>query len=1324
MWRGLFLTTLMFFESAARFYLTSQPGDWAVITLRISGMSTEEYMICYSGSKPIVTVRKTNPALTGCAFNMTVDIFDGKDFVVSKATNGLFLDGKKSPIQLSTDSQVNPMGKLTYDIWQRFYWYNQEGKFHKSCAYKPTGDDWVLSTVVNTTNCEYSTELIFIIKQINTACIGCSTCFNSTCYACAPGFESSLFPEACIPQYCNMFNRTDNYLICLSCEDGYSVNTSGFCQKNDCSADPNAELCDSAGLCVECKVGFKCIDGVCASSSCPTKLGCLFCTPSGSCVSCDTTLALVSGQCYLKICMIGCSACEMMGKCVACNSGMYLTSVGGCADYPCPLNTDHFQGGCASSNCTAAHCTRCNATVGCIECASGFQTVLGECFLDACSLEGCAFCKDVSTCGVCNLGLELRSGLCYFNNCEDSNCVHCTASTGCHSCAAGFVLVGERCYLETCEVPGCFLCVDSQSCAFCADNLEFHSVSIGCAKNICSESHCALCRYGMCLECRSPFYLTIDGVCEGCLDSRCEVCTVDVGVCEKCVIGFGVFEGVCYLQNCGLFGCDLCSDKGVCVVCVDEFEMKGGLCGCPKGTYRVGEGCELCGPLCIDCDGPTHCIECIGEAEVESGQCTACPNCLECETGVCAKCESGFFLQSGRCETCGENCELCRSAESCEACKSGSSLRSGRCEAGAENCETGSFRSGEICEPCPATCVGCASNTFCFSCVGKFVLSDGQCLDASELQNSEPNESSTCLTVSGSVCLFCVQGFYPLAGVCDECGEGCRACSSRLDCFECLPLYTEIKGLCIRSCLDSQFELDGECFDCAACPDCTVCPVCCGSILPLRLTKAASHGSNMKYRSNQALLSSVILIECKSGRCVITRIFVSETKTLTREDAEIVESNCGPANFTVRLATRGFLVDLVTTALEVPVKCSLDLKLRDNLLKIGRADSFQKFSISLRPTSPPLTAIVVQQNSWKFLSFFAFLLGMVFRGVLNSLVFITEALFLAKIPQYIHADGIRAYIIGVDNLDLNFDILLPLPFSREMVSRFCLARQARYPNIIEPCETTPIVSIDVNLVVIIWMFFSNLIPSPKSSKNIRLKKFLNYCNFFVKNWVETYYCSTGMEKFFEYLVVVSQMNSIGVEGWIIFVPMMVYAIGLMWTFLDLYLTIRRFHSSDDVAKERISGKREFIFACHHEEVERSEWISFIAVAKNYFLQIIVFCAFHFGPFTLTLSVFIQISFILLVALTLKKRFTKHSVLMIMTDSIVVFNYGLLILSSNGIKVYFWLHRLSLMIMLTVHFLLAGEDLVNEILEVFHFKIEEKAIENPDSNKLYSDNHFE
>jgi hypothetical protein len=88
-----------------------------------------------------------------------------------------------------------------------------------------------------------------------------------------------------------------------------------------------------------------------------------------------------------------------------------------------------------------------------------------------------------------------------------------------------------------------------------------------------------------------------------------------------------------------------------------------------------------------------------------------------------------------------------------------------------------------------------SSNGFCLSCYPGYTISNGQCVipRAFALSVQDPY----CLQRSGTSCIQCSSGYFPLSGVCQNVNPLCRTIGQGGSCTSCYNGYFLQNGMCV-----------------------------------------------------------------------------------------------------------------------------------------------------------------------------------------------------------------------------------------------------------------------------------------------------------------------------------------------------------------------------------------------------------------------------------------------------------------------------------------------------------------------------------------------
>ncbi|WP_373046629.1 PPC domain-containing protein [Vulgatibacter sp.] len=390
-------------------------------------------------------------------------------------------------------------------------------------------------------------------------CMGSVCTTDADCAAPTPRCNEA--GDACVACL-----ESDDCAAGEACEAGSCVAVPVECTSDvECEeAAPGRPLClveDGRGLCVECRggadcgEGIDCLGGACVDVRCESDLDCEafpdlpVCSDEGRCVGCTGDEDCAEGE-----------SCSEAGICeppFRCGSNQ------DCAGNPAGEVCDPASGACVV--CTGdADCAigqRCEERAACV--AIACDTV-NDCPVGArCEAGSC------SAAGPCGSGADCafdpRAPACN----AEGQCVECTVDAGCGT--------GERCIDEVCTVP--------QECV--------------------TDSECRggyVCAGGLCGACRTDDQCP-RGICSAgaCIDAA--TCTSDADCAD------GVCSG------------DVCSDCATTLDCAPGLWCAAGQCVQPPSCTADVE----CGPGSICNGGSCVAANCAGDVEPDQGPAQARP---------------------------------------------------------------------------------------------------------------------------------------------------------------------------------------------------------------------------------------------------------------------------------------------------------------------------------------------------------------------------------------------------------------------------------------------------------------------------------------------------------------------------------------------------------------------------------------------------------------------------------------------------------------------------------------------------------------------------
>ncbi|ELP85451.1 protein serine/threonine kinase, putative, partial [Entamoeba invadens IP1] len=444
---------------------------------------------------------------------------------------------------------------------------------------------------------------------------------------------------------------------CLSCNDNYSMTTSGTC---------------------ECL--YNDVLGKCSLLNCETYL-------NGKCHMCGNAYYYDVATDSCKKCGLKCSQCKISNSCELCqrNTGVYI-----------------FNGksACAEIDCCASYILS-----KCIKCLPGYFLIQGKC---GNCIPNCAECTYFDNCDLCDHNYMYNGTACVLQNkttilnpsfaaisCDpkycgkDSMCVECSSlfsdciecnSESCLQCDAKTILKNGKCIVESVctsiSLNFCFCGMSEISsgdkCMSPLENCDIRSLD-SCKQcfpnyNLTTTKTCTQdpiedsCRIPSeigCLSCKQGYYITPDLTCETC-DEKCTTC-IAKNFCLTCPGGMFVSNGVCK-QNGNL--------EGKC----KTFSVNGGCAQCKDGYFRVGFDCELCSEECETCLNNKSCLSCNKDYWMsETNECKSKNGTYGCAGDIttdrgCLLCIAGYYLSHRECQVCSSSCKTCIENVVCTSC--------------------------------------------------------------------------------------------------------------------------------------------------------------------------------------------------------------------------------------------------------------------------------------------------------------------------------------------------------------------------------------------------------------------------------------------------------------------------------------------------------------------------------------------------------------------------------------------------------------------------------------------------------------------------------
>ncbi|CAK55961.1 unnamed protein product (macronuclear) [Paramecium tetraurelia] len=422
-----------------------------------------------------------------------------------------------------------------------------------------------------------------------------------------------------------------------------------------------------------------------------------------------------------------------------------------------------------------------------------------------------------------------------------TGCATCFGSSQseCLSCVAGYFIDQETLCSDSCLIePNVIEDLINRRCVqFCPIDSFLQQLTnghYGC-KETCPEYYYS----NICVSsCPSQTYQ--DGLaCISCA-SPCSVCFGrDVTQCNKCDIGYYLYETTCYLDCPDQIPYGNIQDQTCVALCSSFLYLPKKLCfdSCPSFLQRY----EIANKKqCVD--------NCLSKSYLLDRDCYPCDSiCKECygpNNGNCLECESPYFLNGQTCElTCPSFYDLidhqCKAA-----CPVNLVIQNVNCQL---QCDSGYFQYGQnclkqcpkftyldndTCQNCNLQCLTCFGPTFseCYSCIDGFYLNDHSCQQTCD--NYYDQDDKACVDNCGSKfiirdykqcvlqcslgqfvceqeCLTKIQdGFYLDNGKCFLCDPKCTKCTSSNSCSECsINFYLE-QDSCVNYCSNQYLYMD------------------------------------------------------------------------------------------------------------------------------------------------------------------------------------------------------------------------------------------------------------------------------------------------------------------------------------------------------------------------------------------------------------------------------------------------------------------------------------------------------------------------------------
>ena len=561
--------------------------------------------------------------------------------------------------------------------------------------------------------------------------------------------------------------------------------------------------------------------------------------------------------------------------CMKCNTGFRIEVARQQCTSSC-VNGNEDDDLCKIDNCPK-YCVGCTSGI-CTECEPAFYINVTEnkCAV-ACPITG-------------YLTIELPKKRCELC---DSSCKQCSQAAKTNSCT--------ECYSP--ENPQRYLTLSS-SCETQCINSYISSVS----PPTCGACHadCLTCsgpNTTDCLTCR-PSPASLKFFFENTCSASCPTNTFNNGadICLKC------HDSCSTCSNSSQNDCMSCSSTQQITKYFQNNQCF--VNNCPPGFYNIppvnGDRQGLCGPCIVGCSTCT-----------QNTGCSACRATYYLHLNTCVQaCPNGFLKieNPATCESCVANCRICSNTISCDICDSGFMSNPNNTCSPTTCLSTEYYNSNlsscVVCGHCGdamlSTTFSCSNGASCQTC-GKFyvnsiqtklylntslqcVISCGTGFFKNETSqvctqchalcqdclSPGAQNCSSCLNSQGNTTNNCCPTGSYLANqydiVCTNCHNSCSKCTGLNSCTECAQGFLLKGTLCVLSCGDGFYNLNGICQNCSIpCSNCVSLSSCltCDQNQPLKLLQGSSCVSQCPprhYQDNQACIPCPIGCDsCSNG---------------------------------------------------------------------------------------------------------------------------------------------------------------------------------------------------------------------------------------------------------------------------------------------------------------------------------------------------------------------------------------------------------------------------------------------------------------------------
>jgi len=402
----------------------------------------------------------------------------------------------------------------------------------------------------------------------------------------------------------------------------------------------------------------------------------------------------------------------------------------------------------------------------------------------------------------------------------------------CTSCKEGYTLINGTCF-KSCDT-NCLRCLyyaeDNRDCTKCKKTYYLKLNSTLKDTQYSNEYYCSKCPEG-CIDCFDyylnktpisinctsclPGYFISNHICEKQCDvgegNLCLTCDLnEKNKCSSCNPGYYLNENIC--ESCEVENCIKCNEKGICIECINQYEVLNGLCfkTCKKGDNE----------LCLECNNTPlqiteNCLNCnngyfLPNDINDKTKCYPCEiGCINCfgniNQSICINCEEGYAVINGKCI---KNCEL-GPGELCLTCNYDNN------DQNCLTCNEGYYLPNDInnkkrCKKCGEFMKKCHEENEQIipdECYNPYIISGRYCMEQCIIGTEFNCLSCSEIPEKINQCQTCNIGYYLATDSdkkrCFQCSLGCKYCygiQTNNICTECQNDFMLYEGKCVRNC--------------------------------------------------------------------------------------------------------------------------------------------------------------------------------------------------------------------------------------------------------------------------------------------------------------------------------------------------------------------------------------------------------------------------------------------------------------------------------------------------------------------------------------------